>query len=373
MDIPLGICFKCVNDVYRANSSSLLEKQTSAIENFGPIGNINESGDCSCKFCTVVRLRKPPKHRGLKKSFGGRKRKLTSDSGDNPPQNISRNRHSSFVCGQCFDPDCNGTDCADLNVQQRAKNFKSKNETFSRAVTSSVIKEMKPSPRGTRRLDQGMGGQKLSITLGKRKHTPKITWTAQEILNVAHNFKKGDSNRATVKFVQELTAKHGKFTAERGYQKKIRKLENIFDEDYVVSQVEWEWPGGQIKKAPIVHVKDYEKLVDKINIGRDTVECNTINRFNMDRGDDFFKATLSIVDLTEEETASPKTSGSNMIIPLAVVKGIPENYANVSKVVKFLKINKHENIYWANDVKMFRICNGQQGNSSKFPCGYCIS
>ena len=93
----------------------------------------------------------------------------------------------------------------------------------------------------------------------------------------------------------------------------------------------------------------------------------------MDNGNNFFKATLSIVDYTEEETASPKTSGVNMIIPLAVVPDIAENYANVSKVVKTIEINKHENIYWADDVKMFRICNGQQGNSSKFPCGYCLS
>ena len=97
-----------------------------------------------------------------------------------------------------------------------------------------------------------------------------------------------------------------------------------------------------IQKKPNFHHKHtphYEQLVNKINIGRETETYNTINRFNMDNGNNFFKATLSIVDLTEEETASPKTSGVNMIIPLAVVPDIAENYANVSKVVKISVCN----------------------------------
>ena len=110
----------------------------------------------------------------------------------------------------------------------------------------------------------------------------------------------------------------------------------------MVSWEDWEMPGGVIKRAPVVRVKNYEQLVNKINIGRETETYNTINRFNMDNGNNFFKATLSIVDLTEEETASPKTSGVNMIIPLAVVPDIAENYANVSKVVKAIEINKYE-------------------------------
>ena len=104
-------------------------------------------------------------------------------------------------------------------------------------------------------------------------------------------------------------------------------------------------------------------------------------------GQEFFKITLSIVDLDEVEDEKSKkketkknmstpdrykSTGSKCIFILAAFRKTPENYDNVYLILEQLKIEFIEEITINSDLKLLNIiCGCQSPSGSTHPCVYC--
>lgn len=98
-------------------------------------------------------------------------------------------------------------------------------------------------------------------------------------------------------------------------------------------------------------------------------------RIGIDGGGGFFKICLSIFLMTREaEKASFKDSGVKRLFILAIAADIQENYENMMKLWRGLKMHSVETPFTiATDLKLCNILLGMMAHGSSHPCCWCTA
>ena len=366
--VPNGLCEKCRRDLFQSDTAETMkELLNKSSKSFGFIREVSETGTCDCKICSKVRSdSKNPSLR--KKAKRGRK-----------PKEKPIPKPCCNICQKAWE---DGHECESPNnfsgISERL--LKNVNPVVAEVAAVRVFKESEKSPHGTSRLAQGKGGPKLPLIINsakkrKRDRTPEPV-SLKEIQQL-----QGDTNstmsggRKMIRFANKISK------VEKGAQKKLSNATRIFDDDFAVEEIEFQFHRtfkGQAypnyQKRCLVYVKDISKfvlnLIEKRNLQLD--KCLLLVGNDGGGNDKSFKVTLNIINLLEDESVQRKSSGSDRSQILAEVAGIPENHHNIKKIFEIIKINdiKH---FSTNDLKVDMIILGKQSCSCKFNCCFCES
>ena len=349
--VPKSICGACRIDAQKPGGEEVLKDRRALSQ-----PSIDEmlcytlDGVCECKLCKIVKTaRKPPS-----KNKGGRPKK----------------RSISLVCTKCMDPDCSGIDCSGKAVKDSASKLIETNPRVAEAVTSQMIKNTEPSPKGTIRLAQGSGGGELPLTLGASSKKPKkVEVTTEEVNDLGQKLGIGVKGmREASKF---LNQKFGRGTVESGHQQKLVEMMHALDGHFDLKEdCEFMDSEKKLVKKPLVYCKDLSEFVLCVINGRGYDLEATVVLFNVDNTEEFSQYFISILNLNEDPNAPLKSSGSTHSLLVAVSEKVPETNFNFKKVLTIIKAHKVKMLF-ANDLKADAELVGIQNAASTHPCIYC--
>ena len=351
--VPKTICASCRIDAQKPGGEQVLkERRASSQPSADDLMNITLDGACECKLCKIVKNnRQPPP-----KKKAGRPKK----------------RSISLVCSKCMDPECSGIDCSGKAVKESASNLIKANPRVAEAVTSQMIKNTDPSPKGTIRLAQGSGGGELPLTLGSSaKKSKKVEVTAKEVSNLGQQL--GVGVKGMRKVSQFLNEKVGRGTVESGHQQKLVELTHKLDGHFDLKEdCQFIDSDKKLVKKPLVYCTDLSEFVMCVieNRGYDLHE--TVILFNVDNSEEFSEYYISIINLNEEPNAPLKSSGSAMSLLVAISEKVPENNFNFKTVLQIIKAHKVKMLF-ANDLKADASLVGIQSARATHPCIYCTT
>ena len=352
---PKSICNSCRTDYQKPDSAKILkERRKAAQPSVDELICFNLNGICECKICQIVKKRPPPPPKS--KNKGGRPKK----------------RSVSLVCSKCMDPECSGINCQGKKVKESASKVIAANPKIAQAITSQMIKQTNPSPKGTIRLPQGSGGGDLPITIGSSAKKPKkVEVSANEVNELSQKI--GIGIKQTREVTKFLNKKVGKGTVESGHQTKLVDMKHVLDGHFTL-QEEFQFLDSEKKfvHKPLVHVEDLSDFVLCIIDGRGYDRDATQVLFNVDNSENFSEYWITILNLNEDPDAPLKSSGSSHALLVAVSEKVPENHYNFGKVLKAMKAHKVKMLFPV-DIKALLILIGNQSASCKHPCPYCFT
>ena len=268
------------------------------------------------------------------------------------------------------------------NLQTQSKNLKVIAERFPKAaekLASSIIKQKYSSPKGTIRLSQ-FAGPKFPLVPGSSKSDANANLlSTEEMVQIqqATHLSNGKM-RSLVACLNRFSPKGS--GVEKNFQKNFaqagRKLEDLFD----CTKSVFESKGKSVDRHE-VFCNDIEAFIWTVISSRQYSAHDTLVKLSLDNGGGFFKISLSLLDISEDDDDPPQSSkqpfgtrrlssGVNRIFVVGIVQEITENYTNISKILGHLAIHKIQFIFTA-DLKAVNIICGIQSHSSKHPCCYC--
>ena len=350
--VPKSICGTCRLDAHKPGGVEILkDRRASSQLSIDEVMCITLDGVCECKLCKIVKTaRKPPPPK--KKSGRPKKRSI------------------SLVCGKCMDPECSGINCNGKSVKDSASKLIQTNPRVAEAVTSQIIKNTKPSPKGTIRLAQGSGGGQLPVTIGSSAKKPKkVEVTTKEVFDLSQKLGVGVKKmRHATTF---LNQKVGKGTVESGHQQKLVEMMHSLDGHFdLIEDCEFMDSEKKVVKKPLVYCKDLSELVLCVIEGRGYDLEATVVLFNVDNTEEFSEYSISILNLNEDPNAPLKSSGTTHTLLVAVSEKVPESNFNIKKVLTITKAHKVKMLF-ANDLKADAEIVGIQNAASTHPCIYC--
>ena len=358
--IPRSICHYCRKDLsldFKKNPDTpecLKRRRNATQPSVDQLMSYTLNGECNCGLCKKVRAKVPPPRKPKKRQ--GRPPKATK----------------TLVCSKCYSEECDGTNCKTSNIKNSASNIIKSNPRVAQAVTSQVIKNTDPSPKGTIRLAQGSGGGELPLTLGSSSTKPKKMKVSSEQVNELRQ-KTGmgvKQTRQVTKFLNELG---GRGTVESGHQEKIAKMTHKLDGHFALMEdCEFLVKGNKFVKEPLVYTKNLSDLVLCLTYGRGYNPHSTKVLLTVDNSEEFSEYSISIIDLEEDPDAKQKSSGSSHAILVAVSPKVPENHYNFKKVFELICTHEVELLY-INDLKATLILIGNQSASCLHPCPFCLT
>ena len=232
-------------------------------------------------------------------------------------------------------------------------------------LASASIKAQEPSPKDTIRLAQAQGGRKISLTLGSAKvKSPRAKMSARDLMSLK---KQGNFTERGIKQIGAAVNKQfKKGSIEPKYQQMIREANSLFDPHIKECSVTVKG-----KSYDLVHVRDLsEYMLDVCRI-RKVDPQQQLFRILIDKGQEFNKFSLSIVDLDEEESEriGNKTSGVNKMHLFAITV-CDESHDLFDFVI--LKVNFYDCQYtFVGDLKAINLFCGIMICSSSWPCYAC--
>ena len=316
--------------------------------------SITLDGECKCRLCKIVKSNAPPPRKANKRS--GR-----------PPK-----PSNTMVCSKCYSEDCDGKNCKTSGVKKSATNLIKNNPSVAQAVTSQIIKNTKPSPKGTIRLAQGSGGGELPVTIGSSaKKAKKVEVTAKEMNKMRQNL--GIGNKAMRDVTSFINKKFGRGTVESGHQEKLVQMTHVVDGHFALDEeCEFMDSDKKLVRKPLVYCKNLSEFVMCIISGRGYDLEATVILFNVDNSDDFSEYFITIIDLNEDPNAPLKSSGSAYSLIVAVSPKVPENNFNFKKVLNIIKAHEVK-MQYACDLKADASLIGIQSAACTHPCIYCTT
>lgn len=186
----------------------------------------------------------------------------------------------------------------------------------------------------------------------------------------------GMTGRSTLQLAQKLRgATRNRKVVEPGLKhvlrKQIHKLDGVFS-------IEKKYD------SPIVYCNDINELLDIVQQERGLCISDTTLKIGIDAGGGFLKVCLNVMCEEvvpvkrrlsfENGAAGGKCGGVKKLIILAISPGMQENYENVSRVLKSLKLDELPpslTIKYAADLKMVNLLLGLMSHASRHPCSWC--
>ena len=264
-------------------------------------------------------------------------------------------------------------DCTDKTLKERISqvvaNSKS-NVTIGQCIASEVLKETEPSPKGTIRLSQVLGGQKLPVVIGSAKaSTPKPEISVPSLLELSNQLSVGVGKQKKIATWLNKNIGHG--TVEKNFQSSLSDATKTFSDDFELSSMIFS-PGQTYE---LVHVKDLNHFLSKILAMRSLEQHHLLVKMQIDKGQGLLKFCMSIVDLLEDEQeVEYKSSGVRKVFVVAAVPKMGESYKVLQQTLT--KINFWDiSLQWvfSNDLKMSNLLCGIQPHSASFPCHVCYA
>ena len=349
--IPKAICEACRRALYQPEGKATLKQRRAvSLPDIDDLISVSfDSSTCPCKICEIVKTNKPPT---------ASKRKIARPSKPT----------AKSLCKNCQSADCDGKECKNTSMKESAGKVVKENPRLAEAITAQVIKATEPSPKGTIRLPQGLGGSKLPVTLGSSKKIPKKTeYTAKEVKELSVRLGKGiKGGKEIAKF---LNKKGGKGSVQTGFQQKLSDMTHIFDEFFTVDEVGF-LVGKKIVMKPLVYVKNLSEFCLHVIKNRGYNLFATRILLTVDNTGSRSEYSISIIDLLEPEDAVRKSSGTSHALLVAVSPKVPENHYNFQKVFKIISVYEVK-LFFINDLKATNVIVGKQTATCKHPCPFC--
>ena len=353
--VPVGYCSSC------------RKKQAHLSKNFTPHPLVvlpeNFKVFCNCLICQIAKLSVPP---AKKKRFSGGRSKIEVNDFE-----VTSEKRCSIcfsLLAKGFKHNCT-QDSFKSNISQVVA--KSKNaKIVGQCLASEVLKESDPSPKGTIRLSQATGGQKLPVVIGSAKAPiPRPQISVPSLLKLSHNLCLGVGKQRAIATWLNKELGHG--TVEANFQISLSEASKTFSDDFELSSVEL----SHGEMAELVHVKDLPHFVSKVLDLRSLKQNYVLLKMQIDKGQGLLKFCMSIVDLFEDEQeVEYKSSGVKKIFVVAAVPEREESHKVFQTTLT--KIN-----FWdieprwvfSNDFKVSNILCGIQPHRARFPCHVCYA
>ena len=371
---PSGICSTCRLALLKKNEQEMMACHLPKLFNFETITlpKFLRSAplSCNCLLCKTARKRSP------KKQKQGRPSKDAEE----------KIQHKIFPtiqkqCTKCLTAIGRGNSHK-CNQQTRSKNLMVIAQKFPKAgeqLATSIIKGKNSSPKGTIRLSQ-LAGPKFPLVPGSSKSDENANrLSTEEMVQIQQATSLSNGRmRNLAAFLNRFSPKGG--GVEKNFRHNFaqagRKLEDLFD----CTRSVFESKGKLIDRHKVV-CNDIEAFVWTIISARNYSAPDTLVKLSLDNGGGFFKISLSLLDISEENQDTQKnsmqlfgtrrlSSGVNRIFVVGIVQDITENYTNISNLLGHLAIQKIRFVF-TSDLKSANIICGIQSHSSKHPCCFC--
>jgi hypothetical protein len=289
----------------------------------------------------------------------------------------SRPQSFGDLCANCFTKKTKGVHhiCKSGTAVENLQKIVSENPKLGKAVAASVIKNTDPSPRGTFRLDQASGGQRLSLTLGTAasKEQPKKQINAEDLLEFKMKQPRVP-HKTVLEFCTFMNKKLGRGTVAQDFQQDIYRQTKVLEEFFLEPfnhkfAIDKE---GTLKTFPIVCIDNLSDFILHIvNVrGQNAQMHSLIYKVGLDTGQGFLKVSLSIVDPAEPvKTGASKCTGVNKLFIVAIAP-VKELHQNVEFILSKIKASEASVLYTV-DLKMANILCGLQSAACKHPCPWC--
>ena len=376
--IPVGICKNCKNGIYeyiRTNvNSRKLDILHSTFDHVIITPSTRSEQKCTCQICAVAKGPIPNVKGRFKKSTGPNK-KLESIP-ENAPPKPPVPKKTPNLCPDCLSEIGPGLphNCCEKTLE---KNLQKKSEEHVKAgerAAARTLRSKKPSPGGRIHLALG-NNAKMAVAVNAPPASTKKVIDPKELRQYCLEMGMGIGKQ--IDFARQMNEWFGPGSVASGFQPALREMSKAVSGKCNVTQLEFEVEGAaNLVSLPIWAVNDLDEYVNFLHEQRGLHFSETIVVLGIDRGQNFLKTTLQVIDLKEGEASKEsqskfKSSGVRKLHFAAICDHqVPETYYNTQVILNHIKAHKVKYIF-VSDLKMQNIYHGKQSHACAHPCHIC--